>query len=89
MKLSQKIISVLLAALMLLPMCQRQLEIVRKRRRNFVVFWREVTKIRCSLVQKEGSSAINSILNAKVSREWYHTRRRAKKEEVKRCNIQS
>ena len=40
-----------------------------------------VTKIRCSLVQKEGSSAINSILNAKVSREWYHTRRRAKKED--------
>ena len=28
-----------------------------------------------------GSSAINSILNAKVSREWYHTRRRAKKED--------
>ena len=41
------------------------------------------------MVPKFGSSAINSILNAKVSREWYHTRRRAKKEEVKRCNIQS
>ena len=32
--------------------CQRQSEIVRKRRRNFVVFRRGVTKIRCFLAQK-------------------------------------
>ena len=36
--------------------CQRQSEIVRKRRRNFVVFRRGgVTKIRCFLAQKECS----------------------------------
>lgn len=36
--------------------CQRQFEIVRKRRRNFVVFRRGgVTKIRCFLAQKECS----------------------------------
>ena len=35
--------------------CQRRYEIVRKRRRNFVVFRRGVTKIRCCLVQKECS----------------------------------
>ena len=37
-----------------LAVCQRQSEIVRKRRRNFVVFRRRgVTKIKCCLAQKE------------------------------------
>ena len=35
--------------------CQRQSEIVRKRRRNFVVFRRGVTRIRYCLAQKECS----------------------------------
>lgn len=34
-------------------MCQRRFEIVRKRRRDFVVFRRMVTKIRCILAQLE------------------------------------
>ena len=37
-----------------IKICQRQFEIVRKRRRNFVVFRRwGVTKIKCCLAQKE------------------------------------
>ena len=41
---------------MMFSICQRQSEIVRKRRRNFVVFRRGgVTKIRCFLAQKECS----------------------------------
>ena len=35
-----------------LDYCQRQFEIVRKGRRNFVVFWRGVTKLSVSLLKK-------------------------------------